>query len=140
MTDRHSLSNGQGQGMNWISPKKRLAIYLRDGLACVYCGSTVEDGVRLTLDHLRAHKHGGSNKETNLVTCCLTCNSARGKRSWKKFAEKVAGYLDHDITADMIVNYVMLTRKRVLDVPAAKALIDARGGFSKALYGGRDDN
>lgn len=136
MTDRHSLSNGQGQGMNWISPKKRLAIYLRDGLACVYCGATVEDGIRLTLDHLRPHNHGGSNKETNLVTACHTCNSARGKRPWKRFADSVAGYLDHDITAERIVEYIERTRRRALDVPRAKALIEARGGFSNALYGG----
>lgn len=138
MTDRHSLSNGQGQGTNWIRPAKRLAIYLRDGLACVYCGATLEDGVKLTLDHLRPHHSGGSNKETNLVTCCHTCNSARGKRSWKKFAGSVAGYLDHDITAAMIIDYIERTRRRVLDVEAAKALILARGGFTQALNGGRD--
>jgi 5-methylcytosine-specific restriction endonuclease McrA len=27
------------QGMNWIRPEKRLAIYLRDGLACCYCAA-----------------------------------------------------------------------------------------------------
>ncbi|KKK72946.1 hypothetical protein LCGC14_2898780, partial [marine sediment metagenome] len=37
----------KNQGMNWIRPEKRLAIYLRDGLACCYCGATVEDGTKL---------------------------------------------------------------------------------------------
>lgn len=26
------------QGMNWCRPATRLAIYLRDGMACTYCG------------------------------------------------------------------------------------------------------
>jgi len=38
------------QGMNWIRKEKRLAIYLRDGLACGYCGQSIEDGAKLTLD------------------------------------------------------------------------------------------
>jgi 5-methylcytosine-specific restriction endonuclease McrA len=76
--DRHA--NG-GQGMNWIRKEKRLAIYLRDGLACCYCGGAVEDGAKLTLDHIKCHDHGGSNDATNLVTCCHSCNSARGARS-----------------------------------------------------------
>ena len=40
------------QGMNWLRPEKRLAIYIRDGLACAYCGEGIEDGATLTLDHL----------------------------------------------------------------------------------------
>lgn len=135
MTDRHARSNGQGQGMNWIRPAKRLAIYLRDGLACCYCGATVEDGVKLTLDHLRPYSSGGSNKETNLVTCCHRCNSARGQRSWKAFAESVAEYLDQGATMEDIMAHIQRTRKRALDVRAAQELIDRRGSFSAALRG-----
>jgi len=131
--DRHAKSNGQGQGMNWIRPVKRLSIYLRDGLACVYCGATVEDGAKLTLDHCRPHSHGGSNKETNLVTACLTCNSARGNRSWKTFTKKVAEYLGRD--ARQVTAYIELTRRRGLNLQEAKELIERRGGFSQALYG-----
>src|SRR5438128_11454104 len=36
----------KNQGMNWIRPEKRLALYLRDGLACCYCGEAVEDGAK----------------------------------------------------------------------------------------------
>lgn len=83
----------RNQGMNWISQKKRLAIYLRDGLACAYCGNTIEDGARLTLDHLKPYSKGGDNKETNLVTCCLKCNSSRGNRSVRSFCKSVASYM-----------------------------------------------
>lgn len=133
MTDRHTRSNGQGQGMNWIRPVKRLAIYLRDGLACVYCGATVEDGARLTLDHLRAHSQGGSNRETNLVTCCLTCNSGRGNRRWKLFAAKVAAYLNQGVTAHTIITRIEVFRYRPLDLKAAQELINRRGSFKASL-------
>ena len=91
----------------------------------------------MTLDHLRPHNHGGSNAETNLVTACHSCNSGRGKRSWKLFAAKVAGYVNHGVTADQIIRHIERTRYRVLDVKAAAALIAARGSFSEALKGVR---
>ena len=50
-------------GSKWIRPDKRLAIYLRDGLACAYCGDSVEEGAKLSLDHLTCHSHGGSNND-----------------------------------------------------------------------------
>ena len=63
---------------NWIRKDKRLAIYMRDGMACAYCGKGVDDeGTRLSLDHLVCRSHGGSNMEGNLITCCLSCNSSR---------------------------------------------------------------
>lgn len=122
------------QGMNWIRKEKRLAIYLRDGMACCYCGTNVEDGTQLTLDHLRAHSHSGSNSATNLVTACLRCNSSRGSRSWKIFAVKVAAYLNHGIRAASIIAHIELTRHRKIDVAAAKSLIAKRGSFTAALY------
>lgn len=125
----------RNQGMNWCRPEKRLAIYMRDGLACCYCGSSVEDGAKLTLDHLTPHSKGGSNEAGNLVTCCHKCNSSRGNRSWRKFAAAVATYLNHGVVADDIIGHISRTRKRVLDVGAAKEMIARRGGFSAALKG-----
>lgn len=132
-TDRHQKSGGQGQGMNWIRKEKRLAIYLRDGMACCYCGAAVEDGAKLTLDHVIAHSNGGSNKETNLVTACHRCNSARGNRSLPKFATAAASYLNHGLTSATILAHVRATMKRPLDIPAAKELMARRGGFTAAM-------
>ena len=70
------------QGMNWIRQDKRLAIYMRDGHACVYC-STHD---KLSLDHVVAVSHGGTNSESNLVTACMPCNTARGNKTVKAFA------------------------------------------------------
>jgi len=133
--DRHQKSNGQGQGMNWIRPGKRLAIYLRDGLACAYCGQGIEDGIKLTLDHLTPHSHGGDNGPENLVTCCHHCNSVRGNRPWEQFAADVATYLDHEVLPTAIIVHINTTTQKPLApyLREAKALIARRGGFLAAL-------
>ena len=115
------------QGMNWIRPAKRLAIYLRDGLACVWCGTAVETGEGLTLDHLRCYSHGGGNEAANLVTSCRRCNSSRGTRSVAGFARVVAEYLDHGVQPESIVAHIGRTRRRTLDMTAAHAMMARRG-------------
>lgn len=115
------------QGMNWIRKEKRLAIYLRDGLACCYCGSPVEDGTRLTLDHIRPYSQGGSNSPSNLVTCCLKCNSSRQDRPVRTFVRAAAGYLNHTDGGAAIVAHIDATRRRKLDLAAAKEMISRRG-------------
>lgn len=121
------------QGMNWIRQEKRLAIYMRDGMACVWCGLGVEDEVILTLDHLKPYSRGGDHHESNLVTCCHRCNSSRGKRGIKQFALVVAAYLNQNlVTAQTILAHISRCRVRVLDVQSAKDLIERRGGFVNA--------
>lgn len=120
-------------GMNWIRPERRLAIYLRDGLACVYCSGAVEGGVQLTLDHVRTHRDGGGNENANLVTACKRCNDSRGARSVKKFAVAAAAYLNHNIKPEMIVDHVRAQQKKSVDVAEAKALIARRGSVAKVL-------
>lgn len=77
--------NGKGSG--WITPVRRLAIYLRDGFLCQYCGVDLHSANRrdVTLDHLKPQCRGGSHETENLVTACLTCNSKRQHRPWRKF-------------------------------------------------------
>lgn len=116
--------------MNWIRKEKRLAIYLRDGLACCYCGQGVEDDAKLTLDHLTPHSRGGSNQPDNLVTCCHACNSLRRNHTVNKFVKTV---LRHS-KPDKVLRHIFVTTRRVVDVEAAKTLIARRGGFTKALY------
>jgi len=130
-TKRANGNNGQGQ--NWVRPERRLAINLRDGLACVWCSATLEDDV-LTLDHLRPRSKGGDNTSANLVTACRRCNSSRGNRTQASFARAVAGYLNGGATPEAILAHVGRCRRRALDVPAARALIALRGGFSAAQH------
>lgn len=74
-----------GQGSKWIRKVKRLQIYCRDGFACVYCGSTVEDGIVLSLDHVLACELGGNNEAKNLVTSCVSCNSSKSDLSTRQW-------------------------------------------------------
>lgn len=57
-------------GGSWLSPLRRASLYLRDGHACVYCGSKSS----LTIDHVVP---GSNHRSTNLVTCCRRCNGSK---------------------------------------------------------------
>ena len=65
-------------GVSEIGPKKvgkstRLAVFERDGHACVRCGSTD----RLEADHILPQSAGGPHIIENLRTLCKSCNAAR---------------------------------------------------------------
>lgn len=114
------------QGMHWIRDEKRLAIYLRDGMACIYCGATVEDeSTILTLDHIKPYSKSGSNDATNLVTACRHCNSSRGDRALTTFCKAVAEYIKGD--AQDIMRRIQRHRRRKIDVAAAKRIMEERG-------------
>lgn len=122
-------------GMNWIRQEKRLAIYLRDGMACAWCGKGVEDGVTLSLDHLKPHSKGGCNHESNLVTCCKFCNDSRGNRTQTAFAKATAAYVNHGVTAEQILRHIRNTSRRSLApfLVEAKELVARRGSAAAAL-------
>ena len=126
-------AEGRWQGMNWIRQSSRLAIYLRDGLACVYCEESVEDGAQLSLDHVKPHSKGGSNAATNLVTCCKHCNDSRGNRALSSWAEAVAQYRNHGIMAKDILNGVRAATRRKLNRAEAAELIARRGTCLKVI-------
>ena len=127
---RRLKSNGQGQGMNWIRKEKRLAIYLRDGLACCYCGEGTEDGAQLTLDHLVPYIKGGLNEASNLITACNRCNASRRERPWTTFVTKVAQY--RGIPRSGLVRHIRNTVRRPINVDEARSLMARRGGFVQA--------
>jgi len=69
-------------GSHWLRPTTRLAIYLRDNFACVYCEKDlkrVKSKLR-TIDHIIPRENRGSNHPTNLVTCCKRCNDLKGTK------------------------------------------------------------
>jgi 5-methylcytosine-specific restriction endonuclease McrA len=84
------------------------AILERDNHQCVYCGCSLrftqtpceqEPGTFLvhgnipTIDHVVPSSRGGSNKASNLVAACVSCNSQKGNmtgeeyRAWKARAK-----------------------------------------------------
>jgi len=112
-------------GSKWIRDERRLAIYMRDSFSCVYCGANLfadysSDDIRercnVTLDHLvaRSQTEQPDNSETNLVTCCLSCNSRRQDQPWQSFA-KGSG------KSRSIIHITRLVAKP-LDMPRAKAV------------------
>lgn len=140
---------GNQNGMNWVTPQKRLAIYCRDGFACLYCGAGVENcqargfgpndpreacqvtSVQLTLDHLTPRVRGGGNREDNLITCCMACNTARGKRPWRLFATESATGRNEDPKA--LINYIQNCVRRRLRTDEARQIMEHRPRFREAL-------
>jgi len=124
------------RGMNWVRQDKRLAIYLRDGLACAYCGSGIEEGIRLSLDHIVPDSRGGDNHELNLVTACDKCNSSRGNRSVIEFASAVAGYVNRGLTSEEIRDHVMSTAMKDLRPfrKQAREMMAERGSCFQVLH------
>lgn len=72
---RGKNAGNKGQGSKWLTKKKRLAIYARDGNQCVWCGAFMTE---LTIDHVIPRSRGGCNHPANLVTACMGCNRQRG--------------------------------------------------------------
>jgi hypothetical protein len=102
----------------WIRKERRLAIYMRDGFHCCYCGCDLRGSAAadITLDHLTPRSAGGDNGNTNLVTACRSCNSARGAKVWTDYATGGA------------VERIGTLRLAAVNVVLAKALIAGTTG------------
>lgn len=132
------------QGRKWIRDAKRLAIYLRDGLACVWCNLGVEQGVRLSLDHWRPTVSGGTNEARNLVTACHQCNSRRQNMSPREFLTRrhchtdLAGATPEQVgVIEMRLRDIKRRKRRRVAVRFASEMIASRGGLMAAVYGGK---
>ncbi len=85
--------------MGDIHTVTRWAVYLRDGLACAYCGVTMLEILKdydtnfLTIDHVDCRprvrgKNGAARKDhdpSNLTACCYHCNTVKGRKSLRAF-------------------------------------------------------
>ena len=98
----------------WIRREKRLAIYIRDGFRCQYCGRDLRRAAPadVTLDHLTPASRGGSNDATNLITTCRHCNCARQDRPWRRYATGGA------------VERIQRMRRRALNMALAKDIVE----------------
>jgi hypothetical protein len=118
--NRSEWANRPGRSSKeWITKTRRLAIYLRDGFSCAYCGRdlTSAEPWEVTLDHLVPQTNGGHHGESNLVTACARCNCSRKHRPWRSFAP--AGAVDR----------ILRLRRRRLNLPLARAI--RRGEVSR---------
>lgn len=116
-------NNRKGRSSSWITKHRRLAIYLRDGFCCMYCGKDLRNAAprEVTLEHLECQNDHPSGKlpngkslhhESNLVTACLSCNSGRSDLvKWYKYATRGAK------------ERIQRQRRRVLNIDLAKAIL-----------------
>lgn len=58
----------------------RKNIYRRDKNICQFCGQKYPDG-DLTLDHVIPKSLGGKTNWTNIVSCCLKCNTKKANKT-----------------------------------------------------------
>lgn len=119
---------GGGFASSWIRPTTRLAIYLRDGLACLYCGRLWrETGTGLTIDHVvprggfgggdgADREDRGTNDPANLVTACRDCNRQRQTLSAPAFARWLG------ISEEEIRDRIVRARDGEIDRKTARAL------------------
>lgn len=61
----------------YTDPVRRLEILARDNRSCTYCTIKVSED-DFVLDHLLPVSKGGTNRKTNLVTACASCNQRKG--------------------------------------------------------------
>ena len=75
-------------GKRYVSPSLKVKILKRDDHACVWCGSTVNDGVKLHVDHIipvnsekgRSMSTEELNNPDNLRTLCDICNIGKSNK------------------------------------------------------------
>lgn len=60
----------------------RFNVFLRDNFSCQYCGGRFSTP-DLTFDHVVPRCLGGKTNWTNVVTACVSCNHAKGRRLLK---------------------------------------------------------
>ena len=86
-----------GSDSHWISSKRRLAVYERDGWACWLCGGLVDREAHYnansapSLDHVVPRSKGGTHAEENLRCAHQICNRRRGASDVSKELAASAG-------------------------------------------------
>ncbi len=137
---RSPTAGNRGQGSKWLRRTTRRRIYARDRWRCVWCqrevaqlgmrgikgvsvdGVVFTDGLQLaqaTIDHVVPRARGGSNRPSNLITCCMRCNAKRNHRNVPKFAKALCDEVGvtHDgffLSPSKIVRRVRATKRRKL--------------------------
>ena len=78
--DKVSTNQYIQENVRTISGKTRLDVFERDDYRCQMCGRTVDDGIKLHIDHIVPFSKGGSNEMDNLQVLCHECNLAKHDR------------------------------------------------------------
>lgn len=128
---RRSKYTPAANGSKWIKPSTRWAIYYRDDFACVYC---TEIPTQLTLDHVKNVECGGSNDPSNLVTCCLGCNSRKQSLSMRQWFRRLRGMGYHN--TEPIRRRIARLVKKPLDRERGRFLASTRERYEEGYANG----
>lgn len=92
----------------------QLWVFSRDGFKCIYCGkSSIEDGVKLVIEHIFPRFYGGLNTFYNVVTSCTRCNFEKSsgilpesiiRRIWER-NKKLGVKYPYKYTTDIIKEF-----------------------------------
>ena len=78
---------------------------------CAYCGAT---GIPLTLDHVFAKSKRGSDSGDNLVYCCQSCNSSKGKKDYFVWVSDTGRKVSPDVAERYLKNAYLYCEKNGL--------------------------
>ena len=76
-----SKSNVHNKNRVTLKPSLRFDIFKRDNYRCQICGRTVQEGIRLEVDHKHPVAKGGTNELLNLWILCQECNIGKGTKT-----------------------------------------------------------
>lgn len=106
-------------GSKWLRPSTRLAIYERDGNACLQCGASHD----LTVDHRAPVSRGGTNDPRNLLTLCFDCNRRKGGRTVRAWLAALAAA---GVDVDALRARMRRASRRALPRARAREILVAR--------------
>lgn len=117
----------------------RLAIFVRDEGACVYCGAAYQAGAKLTVDHVVSRKRGGGDEVTNLVTACVVCNHDKAHFSLRAYLVELADRGADEGRLNAIASRVEAAREAPVVWSAAKAALALYREHGRLPFGEDDD-
>jgi 5-methylcytosine-specific restriction endonuclease McrA len=81
-----------------VTVKEGLEILERDNYRCRYCGldgnANFENALAMSVDFVMPRARKGKKDPANLVACCRTCNTIKGKKVYKNFEDARAHVLE----------------------------------------------
>lgn len=108
----------------------RIAVFVRDRGACVYCGATYQAGAALTVDHVVSRRRGGGDGFDNLVTACRACNEDKAHFSLGAYLFELSDRGVSKAHTEAVAARVEAARKAPIvwpEVETALALYRAQG-------------
>ena len=81
---------------HYTNKGRKKHVISRDRAACLVCNADEEDGVNLTMQHVRPFSKGGETTSQNLVTLCESCNQKYGIEEVTELYEKAGIHFGYD--------------------------------------------